>query len=348
MFYGNQLRSWLLALLIAIMVVVALRIIRGLIVRRALILSAKTKTKLDDLVTRLLHGTLFLFLLVLGVYAGSLALALPEQVRGLIDGGVIIAVLIQVALWANSIISFVIDRYKRDRIEQDPSSVTAVTTIGFIGKLALWSVVLLLALDNLGFNVTALVAGLGIGGIAVGLAVQGILSDLFASLSIVLDKPFEIGDSIAVGEFQGSVEYIGLKTTRVRSFSGEQLVFSNTDLTSSRIRNFKRMQERRVVFDVGVVYQTPYEKLAAIPSIIRGIIEQQEQTRFDRVHFRKYGDFSLNFEIVYYVLNPDFNLYMDIQQAINLTMFRRFEEEGINFAYPTRTLYVEGEGASGT
>lgn len=208
----------------------------------------------------------------------------------------------------------------------------------------LWSVIVLLTLDNLGFDVTALVAGLGIGGVAVALAVQKILGDLFASLSIVLDKPFVIGDFIIVGEHLGTVEHIGLKTTRIRSLSGEQLIFSNSDLLGSRIRNFKRMYERRVVFTIGVVYQTPLEKLALIPSIIREIIESQKPVRFDRSHFKEYGAFSLNFETVYWVQNPDFNTYMDIHQAINLEIYRRFTREGIEFAYPTQTLFINREG----
>ena len=185
-----------------------------------------------------------------------------------------------------------------------------------------------------------MVAGLGVGGIAVALATQNILGDLFASLSIVLDKPFVIGDFLIVGDFMGSVEYVGLKTTRLRSLSGEQLVFSNTDLLGSRIRNYGRMYERRVVFKLGVTYQTPREKLSRIPAIIREAIETQDNSRFDRSHFQAYGDFSLNFESVYYIGSPDYNLYMDVQQAVNLRIHERFEEESIEFAYPTQTLFV--------
>jgi len=207
--------------------------------------------------------------------------------------------------------------------------------------LILWSVIVLMALENVGIDITALVAGLGVGGIAVALAVQNILGDLFASLSIVLDKPFVIGDFIIIGDYMGTVEHIGLKTTRIRSLSGEQLVFANNDLLQSRIRNFKRMYERRVVFNLGVVYQTPHEKLQKIPQIVREIIEQQHPVRFDRAHFKSFGDFSLNFEVVYWVQNPDYTVYMDIQQAINLEIYRRFAEEGIEFAYPTQSIFVE-------
>ncbi|HPK54642.1 MAG TPA: mechanosensitive ion channel family protein, partial [Smithellaceae bacterium] len=201
----------------------------------------------------------------------------------------------------------------------------------------------LLVLDNLGVNITGLVAGLGIGGIAVALAVQNILGDLLASLSIVLDKPFVIGDSIVVDSFSGTVEHIGLKTTRIRSISGEQLVFSNNDLLKSRIQNYKRMQERRVVFGFGVTYQTPLEKLPLINRIIREIIAAQPNSRFERVHFKEYGDSALNYEVVYFVMTPEYGIFMDVQETINLEIFRRFQEEGIEFAYPTRTVLIQKE-----
>jgi small-conductance mechanosensitive channel len=170
---------------------------------------------------------------------------------------------------------------------------------------------------------------------------QTILGDLFSSLSIVLDKPFVIGDFLIVDEMLGTVEYVGLKTTRLRSLSGEQLVFSNSDLLNSRIRNFGRMYERRVPFTIGVTYQTPLAKLEIIPQIIRDAINAQNNTRMDRSNFKSHGDFALLFESVYYVKVPDYNEYMNIQEAINLYIHKRFEEEGIDFAYPTQTLYLK-------
>lgn len=186
-----------------------------------------------------------------------------------------------------------------------------------------------------------MVTGLGIGGVAIALALQHVLSDLFASLSIVLDKPFIIGDFITVDTFMGHVEHIGLKTTRVRSISGEQMIFSNSDLLSSRIRNFKRMQERRILFTVGVVYQTPVEKLEMIPTLIREIIDQLPSARLDRVHFVRFADFSLTFEVVYWVTSPEYRVAMDVQQQINLAILKKFSELGIQFAYPTQTVFVE-------
>ena len=195
-------------------------------------------------------------------------------------------------------------------------------------------------LDNMGFEISAVIAGLGIGGIAVALAAQTILKDLFSYFSILFDRPFEIGDFIIIGEYLGTIEHIGIKTTRIRSLGGEQVILSNTDLTSSRVRNYKRMDKRRVLFKLGVTYQTSLEQLKAIPGIIKNAIENVEDTIFDRAHFFSYGDFSLVFEVVYYVKSRDYNKYMDIQQEINFAINEEFKNRDIEFAYPTQTLYL--------
>jgi small-conductance mechanosensitive channel len=194
-------------------------------------------------------------------------------------------------------------------------------------------------------QITPLLASLGIGGLAVALALQNVLSDLFASLSIVLDKPFVIDDFIAVDDLQGTVEHVGLKTTRLRSLSGEQLVFSNSDLLSSRVRNYKRMLERRATFTIGVIYGTPVEALREIPKLIRAAVESQPNTRMDRTHFQKFGDSSLDFETVYFMLVPDYAVFMDVQQEINLYLYEAFQERGLEFAFPTRTLWLEQSAA---
>jgi len=195
-------------------------------------------------------------------------------------------------------------------------------------------------LENLGVDVTAMVAGLGIGGVAVALALQNILGDLFASVSIMLDKPFEVGDFLVVGTEMGNVESVGVKTTRVRSLSGEQLVFANGDLLQARIRNYKRMQERRVVFNVGVTYQTTADQVEKLPPLIESIVSSVEGLRFDRAHFKAFGDSSLVYEIVYWVESPDYKVYMDAQQRINLALMRSLEEMGVTIAYPTQTIYL--------
>jgi len=208
-------------------------------------------------------------------------------------------------------------------------------------KILVWSVGLLLLFSNLGYNVTTILTGLGIGGIAIALAAQNILGDLFNYFVIFFDRPFEVGDFITVDDKKGTVENIGIKTTRIRSITGEQLIIANSNLTGSRIHNFKRLESRRVVFKLGVVYGLPLEKLRMIPGMVREIIEQSSPVRFDRVHFASYGDFSLNFEVVFFVDTPDYNQYMDILQEINFGIYARFAAEKIDFAFPTQTLVVD-------
>ncbi|MEE9167149.1 MAG: mechanosensitive ion channel family protein [Candidatus Neomarinimicrobiota bacterium] len=345
-FYGNSVQQWLIALVMAFLVVVVLSFLKGLISRRLRKPAERADTFMVDLVVEITKRIKFMFLFVVAIYVGSLLLSLPGGLSSVISKVVILALLGQSAIWGAGAISLWVRRYQEKSIEkEDSAGSAALNALGFILRLILWTFIFLLALDNLGINITALIAGLGVGGVAVALALQNILGDLFASLSIIIDKPFVLGDSIVVDDFRGTVEHIGLKSTRIRSLSGEQLIFSNNDLLRSRIRNYKRMKERRVGFSLGVVYQTPPEKLAAIPGIIREIVESQKPVRFDRSHFKEYKDFALSFETVYWMEVPDYNVYMDIQQAINLEIFRRFKKEGIEFAYPTQTLYFEkGEG----
>ncbi|HSN82910.1 MAG TPA: mechanosensitive ion channel family protein [Polyangiales bacterium] len=340
-YYGNELQAWLIALATTLGILIALRIIERILIARISKLTTKTTTIADDLVVGALRKTKLTFLTIVAIFAGTVPLKLETNLRGLLWKALVIATLVQAGIWISTALQIWLENYRKE--ETDGGARMTMNALSFIGRLVLWATIVLLVLDNLGVDVTALVAGLGIGGVAVALALQNILGDLFSSLSIVLDKPFVIGDFIMVGDLLGSVEHIGIKTTRVRSLSGEQLVFSNTDLLTSRIRNYGRMAERRVVFKIGVIYQTPADKLEKIPSIIRDAIEARDDTRFDRSHFASYGDFSLDFETVYYVLSADYNLYMDIQQAINLAIFRKFAEEQIEFAYPTQTLFLEKE-----
>ncbi|WP_459615588.1 mechanosensitive ion channel family protein [Bordetella sp. 2513F-2] len=237
--------------------------------------------------------------------------------------------------------------FRRQAGVQD-AQLTALATLSvWAAKVLLWAVVLLAMLSNMGVNITAFVASLGVGGIAIALAVQNILGDLFASLSIAIDKPFEVGDFIVVGPLAGTVEHVGLKTTRIRSLGGEQIVMSNTGMLGATIQNYKRLQERRIVFQFGLTYDSTPEQLRQVPGIVEKIVRAQQQVRFDRAHFKGFGESSLDFEVVYIVLDPGYNLYMDIQQAINLAMMEAFAELGVDFAFPSRTLYVASlpEGA---
>jgi small-conductance mechanosensitive channel len=339
---GDRIFDWLIALAVLAGSFVVLRTVLHFAVVRLRRLADRTPNRTDDAVVDVLAHTRSLVLLAVAMYLGALTLELPPAGDRVLHSVLLIALFIQAGIWGGRLVQLLLERYAERKGEEDPGRVSVLALFGFFGQVGIWTVVLILSLENLGVDVTALVAGLGLGGIAVGLALQNVLRDTFGSLSIVLDKPFEVGDFIIVGDLLGTVEKVGIKTTRVRSLSGEQLVFGNDDLLTSRVRNYKRMAERRVLFTFGVVYQTPADSLERIPQMVREIVEGVDQTRFDRAHFRSYGDFSLDFEVVYYVLDPDYDLYMDVQQAINLALYRRFEEAGIDFAYPTRTLYLEG------
>lgn len=337
---SNTLQAWLLAAVITVVVSLLAGLVQFISIKQLNRLDKRNDVPLWPILLAVVRRTKWVFLLVLALFIGLLFIEMPMTSRKIINSIVIVTLVIQGGLWASAALQVMSEQYRQKQLDIDPASVTTLNVLNFIGKIILWSIVLLLVLDNLGINITALVAGLGVGGIAIALAVQTILGDLFASLSIVLDKPFVVGDFLIVGDLLGSVEYVGMKTTRLRSLSGEQLVFSNSDLLNSRIRNYGRMYERRVSFDLGVTYQTSRDKLVRIPEIIHEAVVIQDNTRFDRSHFKEYGDFALIFESVYYVLGPDYNVYMDIQQAINLHIHERFEQEGIEFAYPTQTVFM--------
>ncbi|PKN86132.1 MAG: mechanosensitive ion channel protein MscS [Deltaproteobacteria bacterium HGW-Deltaproteobacteria-1] len=340
-YLGNTVRDWLIAAVILIVIFAVLKIIQRVAIGKLSKLALSTNNQIDDLLVSMLKQTKFIILLVASAYVASHAITIKPSFAALWQKAVILILIVQGGLWAGAGISFGMKQTIARRMEQDASKTTTLALLAFVAQMILWVVVFLLILDNLGVNITGLIAGLGIGGIAVALAVQNVLGDLLASLSIVLDKPFVIGDFVVVDTLSGTVEHIGLKTTRLRSLSGEQLIFSNNDLLKSRIHNYKRMDERRIVFKFGVVYQTTLEKLRLIKEMVTDIIEKQDSARLDRVHFKEYADSSLNYEVVYFVATPDFNVYMDVQESINLEIFRRFQMEGIEFAYPTRTIYVE-------
>jgi small-conductance mechanosensitive channel len=344
--WDNSLQSWLHAVTTILTFYFLTRLLRSMLVRRVGKTAPVNDTGWDDLLIEMLDRVHPIFLIVVSVYMGTMPVALPELITQIIHKIFVIASLLQIGRLASHVLRSLMDRYRRSRIEKNAEAVTTLSSVTFILRVLLWVSLLLVALDNFGVNITTLIAGMGVGGIAVALAVQSILGDLFASFSIVLDKPFVIGDFIVVGEFMGTVEYIGLKTTRLRSLSGEQLIFSNADLLSSRVRNYKRMFERRVVFSIGVPYQTSPEKIESIPSMIKGIVRSMKTVRFDRAHFMEYGPYSLNFETVYWVLTPDYDTYMDIQQDIYLKILRMFQQNSIDFACPTQTAFFNSENGN--
>jgi small-conductance mechanosensitive channel len=300
-----------------------------------------TTTSWDDVALDLFDGVQFWILWVIAISVLSKSLKRSESIGKVFFVITVLALSLQLIIWGFKLIGNWKKSYLEHKINADPSASAAIGLMYTVIRAVFVAVVVLIALSNLGVDISALVAGLGVGGIAVALAAQNVLGDLLASLSIVLDKPFVVGDFIVAGADKGTVEQIGIKTTRLRSLSGEQLVLSNKDLLESRIQNFKRMMERRAVQQIGVVYGTNAEKLEEIPNVIRAIVEKQKKLRFDRCHFASYGESSLNFEIVFYVLDSDYNVFMDIQQSVLLDIFKEFSARKIDFAFPTRTLIIE-------
>ena len=339
--FGNSLLSWSGGAIAFVVTWAVLWVARRLISRRLNTLAERRKILALQIAGYVAQQTKSWFPFIVAVFVGSQFVDISETAHMWIGRVTMTLALLQGGFWLSAGFLRFLQSKRQQELAESPDGVAAMDILSFLSRVAIWTVVLLAILDNLGVNITTLIAGLGVGGIAIALAAQNILSDLFASLSIVLDKPFVVGDFLIMGEYLGTVERVGIKTTRLRSLSGEQLVFSNNDLLNSRIRNYGRMYERRVVFALGVTYQTPGETLKRIPGIIRKAVEAQTNVRFDRAHFQKYGAFSLDFEVVYHVLSSDYSEYMDIQQAINLQIYADFEAEGIAFAYPTQTLYVK-------
>ncbi len=334
----ERYHAMLLALGITAAVGVALLIVRVVALRYLTPLTRRTAHPVDDLVLVIVRHTHAFFIWALALEAGSWQLSLPPSVRRGWHVLFIGLLILQGALWLTA----VLDALLREEVTK--ASPTAATTYEFLvglGKIVIWSLAALLILDNIpGVEISTLLASLGIGGVAVALAVQNILGDLFAYLSIALDKPFAIGDFIAVDDLMGTVEHIGLRSTRLLSVSGEQLIFSNHDLIGSRIHNYGRMEKRRVNFTVGVTYETPMQKLEAVPRIIREVVEAETGTEFERAFLKTMGDSALIYEVVYYLTPPDYALFVKTQQAVNLAILRRFAEEGIGIAYPTQMIYL--------
>ncbi|MGE0583446.1 MAG: mechanosensitive ion channel family protein [Steroidobacteraceae bacterium] len=347
---GNSLRAWGLAALAFAFTFVVVPTARGLAARRQRARAAHYAQLGQpvpaglDLFARLVAGTSRIFLLTLALWFATRILALPPRLDRLLVVVMVVTFWLQVAMWGVRAARFSLARQLQGDTQADAARAGSFEVLLFVARIAIYSFALLLALDNLGVQIKPLLAGLGIGGIAIALAVQTVLGDLFASLSIALDKPFEVGDALAIDDVNGTVERIGIKSTRLRSLGGEEVIISNADLLKSRVRNYKRMRERRYVFTVGVTYETPAARLAEVPAIIESIVRAQPKTRFDRCHLLRLGDWALQYEAVYYVTGPDYLLFADTQQAINLALLAAFAQRGIGLAYPTQRQFVETPG----
>ena len=338
-FLGNTLLMYAKAIGILIIGLAIVQIFKKIILIRLKKWADKTETTIDNFIVRGIQKSIVPILFYSAFYFAFTSLNLSAAIRNVLNIVSAVVITFFAVRLLTSSLSYATSEYV-SRQKKDDQRVKQLNTLNSLAQMIIWVVGILFLLDNLGLDISTVVAGLGLGGIAIAFAVQAILGDLFSYFVIFFDRPFELGDFIVVGDKNGNVEHIGIKSTRIRALSGEQLVFSNTDLTSSRIHNFKKLKKRRVVFQLGVVYETPAEKLEKVTEIVKNIIIEEKQAQFDRGHFKSFGDFSLNFEFVYHVLSQDYTIYMDTQQNINLKIFNKFAEEGIEFAYPTQTLFV--------
>ncbi len=335
-FFGNSLYEYVWALGLLSVLLVVFKLIQWVILFRLEKLADKTKTEIDNTLIDIFRSIKPPFYFFLAFWIAVRTLNLNEIAGKIVDSVLIIYVVYQVIIAVQILIEFIVTEKIKDK-----SSRSVAKLISKISKGVLWVLGILLILSNLGINVTSLIAGLGIGGVAVALALQNILGDLFSSFAIHFDKPFQVGDFIVVGDDMGEVKKIGIKTTRLQSLQGEETVLSNAELTSSRIHNYKKMEKRRVLFSFGVTYDTHHEKLERIPGIVRNIVEKVDSAEFDRSNFHEFGDSALLFENVYYVLTGDYNEFMNVNQEIHLKIKKSFDEEGISMAFPTRTVYLE-------
>jgi len=338
-YLGNRVADYLIFVGLFLASLVIIRIFQYFILRRLKKWAEKTTTTIDDFFLGIIQRVLLPLGYFGAFYLSVNILSLHPLLKKIIDIAGMAILMVFAARLAISFMGYGFNLYFTKR-GKDLEADRSLTGILAVLRVVVWALAIVMFLDNLGFEISAIIAGLGIGGVAIALAAQAILGDLFSYFSILFDRPFEVGDFIILDDYLGTIEHIGIKTTRIRSLGGEQVILSNTDLTSSRVRNYKRMEKRRVVFKLGVTYQTSLEKLELIPGIIEKVIKDVKDTTFDRAHFFSYGDFSLVFEVVYYVMSRDYNIYMDIQQEINFAIKKEFEARGIEFAYPTQTLYL--------
>ncbi len=343
--FGNTIENWLHSCALAAALWIGFLVVRKISAKYLGIIAEKRHNPVYETLSELTQRTKLLFLLLVSISVAIRPLTLPPIVDRIVDRAVIVATVIQVGLWGGAFLRLWIEPYLSKKIGHGSNQTSTLAAVGFLLRAVFFSLLVIWGLDNLGINVSALVAGLGVGGVAVALATQNILGDLFSSLSITLDQPFQVGDNVTVDTFTGTIEKIGLKTTRMRSENGEQLIFSNTDLLSSRIRNNRRMQEKRTLIVIGVTYETPPEKLRKVPQLLEQAASGQPLIRFERAHIKGLGASAIEFDFIFWMaVNPE-RAHLDQQQEIIIRVIENFNKAGIDFAYPTQTVFLAGAGA---
>lgn len=345
LFWGNTLRDWAITLSIILGGLLLLRLIRLIVLKRLQVWSNRTATGFDDFLIRLFKNAAIPLLYLGVINAGIGYLSLPVRATQIIHTATLVVVVFYVIRMISDLLGYAFQRFA-GQVSSDPAQAKQARGILLIIKVILWIIGFIFLIDNLGYDITTIITGLGIGGIAIALAAQTILGDLFSYLVIFFDKPFETDDFVIVGNHSGIVEYIGIKTTRLRTLGGEQLIVSNTDLTNSRVQNFKRMERRRVLFQLRITYDTGAKQLRRIPALVRDIITALPETQFDRAHLASLAESCIQFEIVYYIRSADYVKFMNTQEAVCLGIYETFEREGIEFAYPTQKLLWESAASS--
>ncbi len=340
----NTILSYLIALGIFIISYSILKFFKFVILNRLKAFAEKTSFKWDDLIIELINMIGWPFYALLSLYISIQFLVVPPIVITILKSLLIIVSAFYAIKIVLRIVEVALQTWNEHREEKlDPSIIQMIHTVI---KISLWSLAFITILANLGYDVSALIAGLGIGSLAVAFAFQRIMEDVFAYFVIHIDRPFKVGETVIVNGEGGTIERIGIKSTRIRSLkSGEELIVSNSQLLNSWIHNYGRVNKRRHLFTIGVTYETPTEKMKQIPEIIKEIVEKEggSKVEFDRAVFKSYGDFSLNYEIVFYVKERDYGEYLRLVEKIYLAIKERFEKEGIEFAYPTQTVYLKQE-----
>ncbi len=337
---GNAIKTYVQAFGIFVGALFFLQIVKNVLLVKLQSFAKNTNNHWDDIVCNALESLGWPFYFTIALFVSTRILNLVSYLESFIQSATLIVVTYYIVRAMQTILVYGLDQILH-KASGEKLDNTILNFFHNALKIGLWVSAVIIILQNLGYEVGPLLGGLGIAGIAIAFALQNILSDIFSFFSIYFDKPFKKGDFIIVGQDMGTVEHIGIKSTRVRTLQGQQLVISNQELTSTRVNNYKRMEERRAVFTFGILYETPVSKVKKIPDIVKSIIESTDQVRFDRAHFTDFGKSSLNFEVVYYIENQDYNLFRDIQQSINIRLMEEFEKKDIDFAYPTQLVYLK-------
>ncbi len=337
---GIPTSDWLKFILITIGIFLPIALTKAILVKKLAAAAKRSKNNMDDILLKIIEQTRIPLVFLAGIYGGSQALILPDTWVSTTQKIFFVIAALQVGLWMGGVINHLVT-FREKKEANDKEGQTAVRAFGLFGKIIIWCIVGILTIQNVtGMKMDALVTSLGIGGIAVGLAVQNILKDLFSSLSIFMDKPFLVGDYIVVGDIGGTVQNIGLKSTRIKTLLGEEVIFSNSNILDSQIHNFRKLERRMVVTNIGVSTQTPHDVLQSLPALFENIIRAQGNVTFDRANLAEFGDYTYNFEIVYHIESPDYTLFMNIKEAIYLEIIKQLQEKQVDMPYPTRTVFL--------